>query len=196
MSKLTPMAVAAAALVAPFLTLWAFPTLAAPVPNWSVDAANSKLGFRGAMNGDAFTGVFRRWSAQIAFDPKNLAASKAVVSVDVASAATGDADRDQALPTADWFSAQTQPKASFVTTAFKDLGGGKYQAMGELTLRGVKRPVVLPFTLAISGDTARMNGAVVLNRTAFGIGQGQWKTGDVVATEVTVTVAVTAHRAH
>jgi len=170
--------------------------LAAPAPSWNVDPANSKLGFRGAMNGDAFNGTFRRWSAQIAFDPKNLAGSKAVVSVDVASAATGDADRDQAMPTADWFSAKTQPTASFVASAFKDLGGGKYQAIGDLTIRGVKRPVVLPFTLAISGDTAKMNGAVALNRTAFGIGQGQWKTGDVVATEVTVSVALTAHRAH
>ena len=170
--------------------------LAAPAPSWNVDPANSKLGFRGAMNGDAFNGTFRRWSAQIAFDPKNLAGSKAVVSVDVASAATGEADRDQAMPTADWFSAKTQPTASFVASAFKDLGGGKYQAIGDLTIRGVKRPVVLPFTLAISGDTAKMNGAVALNRTAFGIGQGQWKTGDVVATEVTVSVALTAHRAH
>lgn len=170
--------------------------VAASVPTWTVDAANSKLGFKGAFNGDAFNGVFHRWSAQIAFDPKNLAASKASVSVDVASAATGDADRDQAMPTADWFSAKTQPRASFVTSSFKDLGGGRYQAVGNLTLRGVTRPVVLPFTLAISGDTARMNGSVVLNRTAFGIGQGQWKTGEVVATEVSVNIALTAHRAH
>jgi polyisoprenoid-binding protein YceI len=169
---------------------------AAPPPTWNVDAANSKLGFKGAMNGDPFTGVFRRWSAQIAFDPKNLAASHVSVSVDVASAATGDADRDQAMPTADWFSAQTQPKATFTAASFKDLGGGRYQAAGDLTIRGVKRPIVLPFTLAISGDTARMNGAVDLNRTAFGIGQGQWKTGDVVATTVSVNVALTAHRAH
>jgi len=170
--------------------------MAAPAPNWAVDPANSKLGFKGAMNGDAFTGQFRRWNAQIAFDPKNLAGSKVSVSIDMASAATGDADRDQALPTPDWFSAKAQPRASFVSTGFKDLGGGRFEADGNLTIRGVSRPIALPFTLAISGDTARMNGSAVLNRTAFGIGQGQWKTGDVVATEVTVTVALTAHRAH
>jgi polyisoprenoid-binding protein YceI len=182
--------------IAGLLAAASAPALAAPAPAWTVDAANSKLGFRGAFNGDAFNGVFRRWNAQIAFDPKNLGASKAMVSVDVASAATGDADRDQAMPGPDWFSAKTQPQAQFVTTSFKDLGGGRYQAAGTLVIRGVSRPVVLPFTLAISGDTARMNGSVVLNRTAFGIGQGQWKTGDVVATEVTVSVALTAHRAH
>jgi len=184
-------------LIAGFAALLAAaPAAAAPAAAWNVDAAHSTLGFRGAMNGDAFTGVFRRWSAQIAFDPKNLAGSKAVVSVDVASAATGDADRDQAMPTIDWFSAKTQPRATFTTSAFKDLGGGRYQASGDLTIRGVTKPVVLPFTLVLSGDTARMNGSLVLNRTAFGIGQGQWKTGDVVATEVTVTVALTARRAH
>jgi polyisoprenoid-binding protein YceI len=170
--------------------------LAAPAQNWAVDPANSKLGFKGAMNGDAFNGLFHRWSAQIAFDPKNLAGSKVAVGIDVASAATGDADRDQAMPTPDWFSAKTLPRASFVTTGFKDLGGGRFEADGDLTIRGVKRPLALPFTLAISGDTARMNGSAVINRTAFGIGQGQWKTGDVVATAVTVTVALTAHRAH
>jgi polyisoprenoid-binding protein YceI len=178
------------------LMILASPAWSAPAPSWAVDTAHSTLGFQGAMNGDAFKGAFRRWSAQIAFDPKNLAGSKAAVSVDVASAATGDPDRDQAMPGADWFSAKTQPHASFVATSFKDLGGGKYQAAGDLTIRGVKRPLVLPFTLAISGDTARMNGAVALNRTAFGIGQGQWKTGDVVATGVTVTIALTAHRVH
>jgi polyisoprenoid-binding protein YceI len=169
---------------------------ASPAATWNVDPASSKLGFKGVMNGDAFTGVFHRWTAQIAFDPKNLAGSHVAVNIDMTSAATGDADRDQALPTADWFSAKTQPRASFTAAAFKDLGGGKYQAAGDLTIRGVKRPIVLPFTLAISGDTAKMNGAVDINRTAFGIGQGQWKTGDVVATQVTVTVALTARRAH
>ena len=162
---------------------------------WTVDPA-SKLTFQGAMNGQAFNGTFKRWSAQIVFDPKALAASKAVVTVNVASAATGDADRDQAIPTDDWFAADKFAQATFVSRDFRDLGGGKYVADGDLTVRGVKKPVTLPFTLAISGDTARMNGAIVLNRTAFGVGQGQWKTGEVVDTKVTVNVALTAHRAH
>ncbi len=173
---------------------FATPVLAAP-PAWTVDPA-SKLTFQGAMSGQAFTGTFKRWSAQIVFDPKALAASKAVVTISVASAATGDADRDQAIPTADWLSASKFAQATFVTRDFRDLGGGKYVADGDLTLRGVKQPVQLPFTLAISGDTAKMNGAMVLNRTAFGVGQGQWKTGEVVDTKVTVNVALTAHRAH
>jgi polyisoprenoid-binding protein YceI len=178
------------------LALLAGSAAAAAPARWSVDPAASKLGFQGRMNGDAFNGVFRRWTAAIVFDPKQLARSKAVVTIDMSSAATGDADRDQAMPTDDWFAAKRFPQGVFTTTAIKDLGGGKYQASGDLAIRGVHRPVVLPFTLAISGDTARMNGALVLNRTAFGIGQGRWSTKDVVDTSVTVTVALTAHRAH
>ena len=173
--------------------LFAAPAFAAP-SIWTTDPS-SKITFTGAMNGSAFTGTFKRWNAQIAFDPKALAASKVSVAIDVGSASSGDADRDQAMPTDDWFAAGKYPKATFVTQGFKDLGGGHYQAIGALSLRGVTQPVVLPFTLAISGDTAHMNGAVALNRTAFGVGQGQWKSGDTVDTQVTVTVNLTAHRA-
>jgi polyisoprenoid-binding protein YceI len=167
---------------------------AAPAATWLVDPAQSKLGFKGAMAGEAFTGVFRRWSAQIVFDAKALGASKATVMVETGSAATGDADRDQAMPTADWFSAKAFPRATFSTTAFKDLGHGRYQAVGELTIKGVKRPLVLPFTLDIAGDTARMNGTAQLDRTDFGVGAGRWSNGAMVATAVTLNVAITARR--
>ena len=55
--------------LATLFLLWLPATaLAAPAPGWSVDGA-SKLGFTGKMSGEAFNGVFRRWTAQIAFDP-------------------------------------------------------------------------------------------------------------------------------
>jgi len=172
----------------------AAPAMAA-APAWTVDKAASKLSFRGAMNATAFDGVFRRWDAQINFDPKDLAGSRAVVTIDAASAFTGDETRDESLPTADWFSTKAYPKATFVSRQFKDLGGGRYQALGDLTLRGVTKPILLPFTLAITGDQARMNASIVLDRTVFGVGQGQWKAGDTVATRVTVNISLLARKA-
>lgn len=169
---------------------------AAPTaPAWTVDKAASKLSFRGAMNGATFDGVFRRWDAQINFDPQALASSRAVVTIDAASAVTGDETRDESLPTADWFSTKAYPKATFVSRQFKDLGGGRYQAIGDLTLRGVSKPIILPFTLVITGAQARMNATITLDRTVFGVGQGQWKSGDTVASKVTVNVALLARRA-
>jgi polyisoprenoid-binding protein YceI len=52
--------------------------------------------------------------------------------------------------------------------------------------------VVLPFTLKMTGNVARMQARLQLDRTAFGVGQGQFRTGGMVATPVTVTVDLTA----
>jgi polyisoprenoid-binding protein YceI len=166
----------------------------APAPAWAVNKAASSLGFRVAYQGAPLNGTFRNWDAQIAFDPKNLAASRVSVTVDLPSVTANDPDAQEALPSADWFDARRTPRATFVSNSFRDLGGGKYQAVGTLTLRGVSRPLVLPFTLAINGAQARMTGQASLNRGEFGVGQGQFKGGDTVALNVAVNVAVTARR--
>jgi len=164
-------------------------------PKWAVNAAASKLGFRSAFSGTAFDGSFRRWNADIAFDPKNLAASKATVTVDMTSVTTGDASRDESLPTDDWFASAKFKTATFTTTSIKDLGGGKYQAAANLTIRGVTKPAVLNFTVAITGADAKMTGTATINRSQFGVGQGQFAGPDTVPHNVTVNVNITAKRA-
>jgi polyisoprenoid-binding protein YceI len=190
--------------------LLAWPTLAAARPHahtapaaappaWMLDPAASRIGFASSFNGTAFTGQFRRWTAQVRFDPANLPASSALVTIDLASVITGDADRDQALPTADWFDVAAHPTATFRSTQFRVLSPGHYVADGILTIRGVPRPLTLPFTLAITGQgaqsVAHMTAQVSLNRAAFGIGRGQWATGEAIPLAVGLTISVTAHRA-
>ena len=182
--------------LAAVLALAAAPALAAPVPTWSVDKAASHIGFEAAMNGQPFSGTFERWDAQIAFDPKNLAGSKVTATIDAGSARTGDQTRDEAMPTSDWFSVKVFPRATFTTRKITAAGPGRYVAQGDLTIRNVSRPVILPFSLAISGDAAKMSGSLPIDRSAFGVGQGQFKTGDMVALKVQVNVAITAKRAH
>ena len=185
-------------LFAAALTLAAAPVAAqAPspaAPAWTVDKAASRVGFRASMSGAAFEGRFNRWDARIHFDPANLRGSRVTATIDVASAATGDGARDEALPSSDWFDARRHPRAVFTSTAITASGPGRYVAQGVLSLRGVTRPVSLPFTLAISGDTARMTGSTVLDRTAFGVGQGEWRDTNTIPARVTVNVAVTARR--
>jgi len=162
---------------------------------WTVDKRASRLGFVGVMNGEAFTGTFRRWDAHVQFDPKALATSNVTTVIDTGSTSTGDQTRDEALPTADWFAVQTFPRAIFSANKFKALGGGRYQAIGTLAIRNVRRPVVLPFTLAIKGDHATMHGVLTIDRRTFGVGQGQFATGDTVATNVKIEVSLSATRA-
>lgn len=171
----------------------AFPAQAAPV--WVVDKAASKIAVSSTFDGEPVSGNFRRWDAQIRFDPKNLAGSSARVSIDVASVASGNADQEAALPDRVWFWAERYPKATFVSRSFKALGGSRYAAVGDLTIRGVTKPLTLPFTLVITGDTARMNAAVDVNRLAFGVGQDEWKSTQVIPATVKVTIALTARRA-
>lgn len=61
------------------------PTPTAPAQSWVVDKTASRLTFRGVMDGAPFDGVFRSWSARIAFDPSNLKGSKATITIDADS---------------------------------------------------------------------------------------------------------------
>ena len=169
--------------------------LAPAAPVWVMDKAASRLTFRGAVSGQTFDGVFKKWDAQIAFDPRNLRASHATVIIDIGSVVTGDPTRDQMLPTPDWFSSQKFPQAAFVTTAITETGPGRYLATGDLRIRGTVRHVAMPFTLAILKDVANMDGALTIDRRQFGIGQGQFSTPDTVAANVTIMVKLSAKKA-
>ena len=176
------------------LILLAAPTFA-NAATWAVDQAHSRLGFRATQEEAGFEGYFRTWSAAINFDPKHLATSHVTVNVALASAFTADKDRDSYLPTADWFDAKRFPSATFTASKFVDKGAGHYEAIGDLSIKGVKRQVTLPFTLAITGDQAKMSGELVIDRTWFNVGAGKWKDPAEVGTKVTVVVNVLAKAA-
>ena len=162
---------------------FATPALAA---DWTVQADKSHLGFSGTQTGAPFKGSFGKWTAEIGFDPAHPEAGHVKVTIDLASARTGDTQRDTALPQSDWFDVKHFPQATFEATGFTPKGGDAYEAAGKLTIRGVAKDVVLPFTVAVTGDGATAKGHLGLVRTAFGVGQGAWTSGEWVALEVGV----------
>lgn len=172
--------------------------VAAPVgvlKPWIVDAKTSTLGFSATQTGKAFKGAFQKFSPVILFDPANLAASSIKVTVDMASARTGDGQRDAALPTPDWFDAKKFPQAKFVSTKIVAKGQGAYEAVGTLTIRDVSLPLTLPFALTITGDKAAAKGAVTLQRQKFGVGKGDFATDEWVGFDVAVSYVINAVRA-
>jgi len=169
-------------------------TAPADAAEWLIDAAHSRLGFSGNQGGTAFAGSFARWQGGIDFDPARPAAGHALITIEMASAATGDAEKDQLLPQPEWFDIKSFPKAVFEATSFRAKGGTSYEAVGSLTIRGISRPVVLPFTLDLAGDRAHATGTLDLVRTDFGIGQGMWSTPQTVALQVAVTLDLAAQR--
>ena len=173
--------------------------LAVAVPahadRWIVDQDASRLGFIARQGGDPIEGRFGQFAADIVFDPANLEASQVTVVIQMDSADTGSPDRDNALPTADWFDVAGFPEARFETTRLRSVEDDLYEAEATLTIRGFSHAVVLPFAREITGDEARAVGELALLRTDYGVGQGQWQSDSVVAHEVTVVVDLTARRA-
>lgn len=165
----------------------------AAAAQWRVVPATSSIGFASSVEGTAFRGVFTRWTATIRFDPANLAGSSARVVIDPTSASSGLADRDKTLRETDWFDTAHSPQAVFQSTAIRSTAPGRYEATGTLTVKGRATPVTLPFTAAITGANADMQGALTLNRTQLGLG-GAIDT-DMVPAAVAVTVRVHATRA-
>ena len=170
--------------------------LAVAVPaqagQWKIDPAKSRLGFTGSQSGMAFSGAFKRWGGTIDFDPAHPEGGHALITIDMAGAATGDAQKDSALPTSDWFDARTYPQAVFEAKSFVSKGGNAYEAKGTLSIRGHAKDVVLPFTLDVAGKDAHARGKLEILRTDWGVGQGEYATGQYVALAVTVEVDVWA----
>ena len=117
------------------------------------------------------------------------------MSIDLASEKSDEPDFDDGLKGALGFQVKDFATARFTTAHFTHKAGDAYVADGTLTIRGVTRPVTLPFTLSINGDTAHMMGKAVILRTDFGVGSGIWEKPQPVAHEVTVTIDLTAHKA-
>jgi polyisoprenoid-binding protein YceI len=161
--------------------------------DYAVQPAASKLGFSGSFQGASFDGSFGRWTAAISYDPANLAASKFDVTVELASAKTGDSDRDGALPGADFFDVAKYPEAHFVSTGFRR-EGGKVIADGQLTLRGVTKPVSLAVEFRPQGGGATLDVATTLKRLDFGVGGGEYADTSVIGADVKVSahLALTA----
>ena len=174
---------------------------AAEAPLWTVDAGSSSIVFTAKQMQVAIPGRFERFTATIRFAADDLPGSKVLIDIEVASATTPNRDIETEIKRDSWFDVAHHPTARFETTSFTHKGADRYDAAGQLTLRGVTRAVVLPATIHVADDPdrpgmlrAEASGDVPLSRTAFGIGQGQWRDVAVVADEVLVHIKVVARR--
>lgn len=171
-------------LLAASLSLAALPAFAAP---WVIDPA-STLTFTGTQASEPFTGHFTQFTPVVEFDPTKPEAAKISVTVDIASAHIDDKDKQDSLPTADWFDTAKFPTATFTSTSVTSLSSqqGAYGAEGNLTLHGVTKPVILKFIFKEEGGKATVDGTAKLQRNDFGIGSGQWTSDEWIAYPVDV----------
>lgn len=163
--------------------------LAAFAADYRVDLAQSQLGFVGTMQGESFEGRFAAFEADIRFDPQALTDSRFDVRIDLASADSQNEERDSTLKGEDFFAVERLPQARYTATQFRRLADGRFAADGELTLRGVTRPVSLHFRWT-PGNPARLDGEAELKRLDFSVGGGEWADQDTIANAVRVSTSL------
>jgi polyisoprenoid-binding protein YceI len=169
-------------------TALALGTVLACCPAWpqQLELAQSEIGFTIRQFGVPVEGRFTKFGGQLAFDPKNLAAAKVSLAIDIASARFGSPDTEGEAAKAPWFNTSRYPHASIESVAFKATGPDKYELAAKLTLKGSTRDIVVPLTLARAGSLVTANGVTTLKRLDFKVGDGEWTDTSLVANEVQV----------
>jgi polyisoprenoid-binding protein YceI len=156
----------------------------------------SAITFTALQEGAPVPGSFQDFTAEIQFEPDDLAASRVVVEIATASVATGHKDRDATLRSAAFFDVATWPSATFTSEHLVHNGGDRYEAHGRLTIRDVTRDVVLPFQLAIADNGARRiahaSGELTISRLDYGVGQGDFASTKTVGADVVIHIEIVA----
>jgi polyisoprenoid-binding protein YceI len=130
---------------------------------------------------------FTKFSAQLAFDPATPEAIKAQVEVDAASFDVGNDDVNIEALDKDWLDAKKFPKALFVSSSVRSLGGGRYEARGPLTIKGRTQDITVPYTVKTDATgNSVIEGVFNIRRLQYSIGEGVWRYVDVVADEVQI----------
>lgn len=148
------------------------------------------------MMGTYVRGHFKNVRGTLEFDPENPANSRVEVEMDAAGLWTGEAERDEHLRSEDFLDVARHPKITFRSTRVEPVAGNEYKVTGDLTIRGVTKPVVLEVRYLGEGrsplkDTrAGFAGKTVIDRHDFGV---SWNSdmesgGVVVGHEVLITI--------
>lgn len=166
------------------LAVFAAPTQATELNQ--VVLEKSAVTYVSTQMGVAVEGDFKRFRGQLRFDPAKPQAARAVIELDLASIDVGSREAHAEVTGPNWFHTAKYPLARFESTAFRALGNNRYEARGTLSLRGRQRDVVVPFSVKPQGNRGVIDGAFVLKRLDYGIGQGEWGDTGIVADEVKV----------
>ena len=155
---------------------------------WDLDPVHSTIGFvvRHLMVSKV-RGRFTTFEAQIVTAPNPLESS-ATATIDLSSVDTGNEQRDNDLRSTNFFDVETHPKMTFVSTGLR-LDDGTYLMDGDLTIRGVTKPVELVVEIngfgpdPYGGTRAGFSATGEINRTAFGVSFNAPVPGGVMISE-------------
>jgi len=170
---------------------------------YAIDPAHSRIGFvaRHAMV-TKVRGAFNQFEGSGYFDPEQPANSRAELTIKAASIDTRNADRDAHLRSNDFFDMDTYSEITFTSTAAEEVDPGQYRVSGDLTIKGVTRPVSIDFEYTGTavdpyGNTRiGFEGKTTVNRKDWGVNwNAALEAGGVLVSEnVTLEFDVSAIR--
>ena len=156
--------------------------------NWKVDTANAKVNFTvhgpfGTVHG-SFTGL----DAKINFNEKDLSGSSIVASIDAKTVSTGVSLRNSDLKNKEeWLNTDKYPRISFKSRKIEKTDHG-FKVTGDLTIKGITKPVDIPFTFTNKESSGNFSGQFTINRSDYNIGKPGGSVGSVITIILTVPV--------
>lgn len=168
---------------------------------WNIDRSHSELTFSIRHLVSRVRGQFNRWTGTVTGDLDNWEAASVLVTIDGTSIDTNNENRDADLRGPEFFDVANHPNVTFRSTRI-ERNGERVRLTGDLTIRGITRPVVLEGTFM--GTTRDQRGRTragfevsgTINRKDYGIvwNRAVEAGGLVLADEVRIDVAVAAVR--
>ncbi len=176
-------------------------TPAALTGDYVVDSAHSRIGFvaRHAMV-TKVRGQFNDFDGKAFLDFENPAGSRAEVAIEVASIDTRNAQRDGHLRANDFFDPPTYPQITFRSTEVTKVSDEQYQVTGDLTVKGITKPVTVDFEFngvakdPFGNTRVGFDGTTTINRSDFGVTfNAALETGGVLVSEkITLEFVISA----
>ena len=176
-------------------------SLSALTGTYALDPTHTRIGFvaRHAMV-TKVRGAFNEFEGTAHLDGDDVPRSSATVTISAASIDTRQAQRDEHLRSNDFLAMDEFPTITFTSTAARQTGEAEFELDGDLTIRGVTRPVTIPFTYEgtakdpFGNVRVGFDGSVVINRKDFGVSYNAvLETGGVMISEkVTLEFEVSA----
>ena len=157
-----------------------------------VQTDKSAINFTYKQMGVSMDGTFKKFASQLSFDPARVATAKASLDVDLNSIDAGSSDADDEVAGKQWFNIKAFPTARFESSAFKALGGNRYEVAGKLTIKGKTQDIVAPLTYTAQGSSGVFDGSFTIRRGDFTIGEGPWAAFDVVANDIQIKFRIQA----
>jgi len=112
--------------------------------SWVIDPTHSEIQFKVKhLVISTVTGSFKTFEGTVETDGEDLTTANINFSADIASIDTNQAQRDEHLRSAEFFDAANHPKMTFTSSSLEKTGDDTYKLKGDLTMKGVTKPVVL-----------------------------------------------------